>query len=615
MSAIDEVLWNIFTFYSLNGNPRDPSRLHSMALLKMCRDVRVLDHMMADNPITQADLHLIYTSVIKGVTVSKIEGKSDKLNFDDYLACLVRIAEKCYPGQSSSEDSMQQFLMDNILPSAHRREPESINVIMKEPGIESIMRAYETPLMKIFKFFASASDGLTKNRNMVKSTSNIVKTFDDHKDIIQVSKTRRHMESLVANMMCYADFIRFVQDLGLVSTLPITIVEFGDIYLTVTFFNNFTPTLRKLEFKEFCEALVRIALLAFKDVAVSNENKVKGLFLNLWRYMQELLGAHMMEYGTIAGGGFNTYKEELLNSVEAFSSKFKTIWAKDEYRNYVDPKESQAEEEQGVMASLNAEHEKNLAYWNPASRISSNKSVSASGSAPLLSRAAAQRKGKHGGNISSKHSTRSPSKAAAGGGGGGGGKSVSPSPSSSLLSKLKGGGGAGGLGGGDYSDTASVRSGRSAGTSRSGATGTVAETISELRSVQERLLSTLHDNVEEQDNFVIKASDDGLFRVLVDDNDSFGLDGRIKARDLKRLFLYKPDVAAILYDCMVEEEIVVEDDEDDGFDAILEEDDDGLDDLDINMDDFEAEEGEDPSQQQQQQQEMESLAAGGGNGD
>jgi len=65
MSAIEEVLWNIFTYYSLNGNPKDPSRLHSMALLKMCKDIMALDQIMTEVPITQADLHLIYTSVLK----------------------------------------------------------------------------------------------------------------------------------------------------------------------------------------------------------------------------------------------------------------------------------------------------------------------------------------------------------------------------------------------------------------------------------------------------------------------------------------------------------------------------------------------------------------------
>lgn len=65
MSAIEEVLWNIFTFYSLNGNPKDPSKLHSMALLKMCKDIMALDQIMTESPITQADLHLIYTSVLR----------------------------------------------------------------------------------------------------------------------------------------------------------------------------------------------------------------------------------------------------------------------------------------------------------------------------------------------------------------------------------------------------------------------------------------------------------------------------------------------------------------------------------------------------------------------
>lgn len=65
MSAIEEVLWNIFTYYSLNGNPKDPSKLHSMGLLKLCKDIMALDQTMTESPITQADLHLIYTSVLR----------------------------------------------------------------------------------------------------------------------------------------------------------------------------------------------------------------------------------------------------------------------------------------------------------------------------------------------------------------------------------------------------------------------------------------------------------------------------------------------------------------------------------------------------------------------
>jgi hypothetical protein len=138
-------------------------------------------------------------------------------------------------------------------------------------------------------------------------------------------------------------------------------VEFGDIYLTVTSFTNFSTSLRRIDFSEFWEVLYSLclnllsSLHSVKTVSiagvgahrakgvpgpdkckhsrpntrlvvsltrraaasqVSNEDKVKGLLLNIWRYGQELLGAHMLEYGTLHGGGFNTSKEELLRSVE-----------------------------------------------------------------------------------------------------------------------------------------------------------------------------------------------------------------------------------------------------------------------------------------------------------
>ena len=50
-------------------------------------------------------------------------------------------------------------------------------------------------------------------------------------------------------------------------SLPITIVEFGDIYLTVTSFSNFSTSLRRIDFSEFCEAIVRIALRAFQKLS------------------------------------------------------------------------------------------------------------------------------------------------------------------------------------------------------------------------------------------------------------------------------------------------------------------------------------------------------------
>lgn len=143
--------------------------------------------------------------------------KSDKLNFEEFLSCLLRISQKCYPSMPSQEESMQQLLMDNILPMAQRRIPHSILSIMKEPSIEFLMKYYDTSLMSMFKHFAAASDQLTKDRNMVRATRHAVKTFDDQVEQIQKANARCLQQSSVAKQMSYSDFIHFTADLGLIS--------------------------------------------------------------------------------------------------------------------------------------------------------------------------------------------------------------------------------------------------------------------------------------------------------------------------------------------------------------------------------------------------------------
>lgn len=123
-------------------------------------------------------------------------------------------------------------------------------------------------------------------------------------------------------------------------------------------------------------------------------------------------------------------------------------------------------------------------------------------------------------------------------------------------------------------DTASVRS------AQTGRSGTVAETISEMHSAKERLLSTLHEHVEESENFVVSAAG-GQFRIMISERDKLG-QSRVGVNDLKKLFLHKPEIAAILYDTMVEEGIV----EENVQDMPINEDDDGLDALGISLEDL-----------------------------
>jgi hypothetical protein len=65
MSTIEVELWNIFTCYTLHGNPRDPSRVSETQFLKLCKDSSVMNPAMVDSPLNQATLHLIWTSELK----------------------------------------------------------------------------------------------------------------------------------------------------------------------------------------------------------------------------------------------------------------------------------------------------------------------------------------------------------------------------------------------------------------------------------------------------------------------------------------------------------------------------------------------------------------------
>lgn len=142
-------------------------------------------------------------------------------------------------------------------------------------------------------------------------------------------------------------------------------------------------------------------------------------------------------------------------------------------------------------------------------------------------------------------------------------------PGTSLLSKLRSPAPSA-----QFDDNASVVSA----TTRS---GTLAETLAEIQTTKEKLLSTLHERTEESENFVVTASDGGQFRIMMGNKVKFGEHNRLHPVQLKKLFLYKPDIAEILYDTLVEEGIVVEETEPDHEDV-----NDELDALGISMEDF-----------------------------
>mmetsp|Transcript_14822 Transcript_14822/g.22313 ORF Transcript_14822/g.22313 Transcript_14822/m.22313 type:complete len:455 (-) Transcript_14822:230-1594(-) len=342
-ATIEMELWNIFTCYTLHGCPRDPSRITETQFLKLCKDSAVFNPSMVDVPLTQADLHLIWTSELKACNKSAGSSESGRLDYKELLSCLIRVAARCYPNCSGSEESMQQLLMDNILPMAARRRPVSLTSFVSQPMIEDLFEYYQEALHEIFRYYANNSDNIS--RNMIKSTASKSRTFDEQKSLIAEARERTQARTVTASQMNYEEFLSFASDFGLASSMALTTLDLGDIFLTVISTQSFETTLRSISFREFWEVLVRCALVAFRKTKdIPTEDKLKGMFLYMWRHMQQSMLANSSGGGsrTAAAGGFTIFQGGLLRGSKILNERFIMAWNKDGFRDYLDRNHSRS---------------------------------------------------------------------------------------------------------------------------------------------------------------------------------------------------------------------------------------------------------------------------------
>lgn len=116
--------------------------------------------------------------------------KADRLSFEEFVSCLLKIAQRCYPSSSSKDEAIQQLLMDNILPLANRRILTNISNILKQPNMELMYSYYESALKELFSFFASTTEKSIHGKNLISSTFSPGKTFDEHAEYFEDAKVR-----------------------------------------------------------------------------------------------------------------------------------------------------------------------------------------------------------------------------------------------------------------------------------------------------------------------------------------------------------------------------------------------------------------------------------------
>ncbi len=352
---MEKDLWNIFTFATLHGNPRDPSRLSSNGLLKICRDAMLFDESMTERATTQAQVHLIFTSELKKANIDRSTVNEDTVSvgYEQFLSCLARIAEVCYPSYGSVDNAMRQLLMDNVLPFASRSSELSLQTsrVISLSEVVSLKYYYEDALRHLFDYYSSLTSNKAKLKLLTRTTNAANGLFDENTGVVE-SRNMSHITKELFGIgkgedtnrtatkkfnLGYEEYLRFCNDFGLQVGIGLTSIDLGEIYLAIISKNNFVSKVRSLNFAEFWETLVCCSQRAFETYHGLGElEKVKCLFLFMWRHIQVSVGDQMKKDAV----GLSTAKGELIRGAQLLNGRFIALWAKDNYRDYTDGRTS-----------------------------------------------------------------------------------------------------------------------------------------------------------------------------------------------------------------------------------------------------------------------------------
>ena len=66
LAARAQELWNIFTFYTLHGNPLDPEHIRASQFVKLAKDTQIVGSVLseANPPLTEADINVVYAAEV-----------------------------------------------------------------------------------------------------------------------------------------------------------------------------------------------------------------------------------------------------------------------------------------------------------------------------------------------------------------------------------------------------------------------------------------------------------------------------------------------------------------------------------------------------------------------
>ena len=259
-----------------------------------------------------------------------------KLNFEDWLTLLMKLSCRLYAGAASTHEEAFEKLLDNhVRPYASYRAPEDVTEFLRRAEVAELFFYFEDALRQIFTYYATEDRATHASQvgERAPPQSPGRGLGLSHAGGARVPATRA--VNTMKEAITYRSFSQFCTDFQLGSNVLLTNVKLGDVFLSSL--KDVVPraTIRGLAYTEFCEALLRCALVGYRSISEASElDKLKGLFLHLNRAIE---CAVPRAWADGRRSTVPTDAGDLLEGSKTFARRFCHMWELDGLRDYLAP--------------------------------------------------------------------------------------------------------------------------------------------------------------------------------------------------------------------------------------------------------------------------------------
>jgi|Transcript_1673 hypothetical protein len=372
-AGIENELWNIYTFYTLHGNPLCPEFLKNQQFMKLAKDCQMIKKKQGVG-LTSADLSVVFASETQR---KKAENKTmakranpNLMTYSEFLNVLMVLAPKVYP-KEDPDTVFQKLLLENILPLAAHRIIHKVS-IADEEGVEELLTVtFKRGLEDLFDYYSDVAD---RRRKLLaaQEVQDTVKLKGGHGQVQVTSKQRAKELRDSKGLIGYSEFMNFCQDFKLIALSQVTTIQAGDIFLSSVGEHHGGDSSRDMSFEQFYECLLRLALTAHAGAhpEITTDLKLKALLLFMWKAVNtdDASAKAVNGRGTrsvcdasksVKSGDLNLYGSSQFNLI------MQDVWAKDGFREYLQPIEEEGEDGQTVLdRMLNTDGTRTFSFVN-----------------------------------------------------------------------------------------------------------------------------------------------------------------------------------------------------------------------------------------------------------